>query len=238
MPEPFTVLLEQRRTEASVRGLAKLPHDFYSATEAYLTDMRRSYENDLRENPSGRKGEISRQTYQRASQAARDIVEGRVQKILTSAFQASIGASRELPNALTEERAMYDRILTVLLEHRRSAAPYIEPVSPAAPPNPPSSPRSAPAAPVATPGVNPAAAPSASATAPSPPAAARAPTGRSTSPPVYVRILKDGRPIEVGSETVDLRQDDVLSLPAETAKLLVDAQVAELVRTAPTGPVT
>lgn len=225
MPEPFTVLLEQRRTEASVRGLAKLPHDFYAVTEAYLTDMRRSYENDLRENPSGRKGEISRQTYQRASQAARDIVEGRVQKILTSAFQASIGATRELPNALTEERAMYDRILTVLLDHRRAAAPYIEPIAAAPPATPaaPSPPRPSASAP-----------PSAG----NPPTATAPPAVRSPGPPVYVRILKDGRPIEVGHETVDLRQDDVLSLPPETAKLLVDAQVAELLRTTPTGPVT
>ncbi len=134
MPDLFTALLEQRRTEASVRGLAKLPFDFYATTQAYLAEVRRSYEIDLRENPSGRKGEISRQTYQRASQAARDIVEGRVQKVVTTAFQASIGGSRDLPNALAEERAIFDRILAVLLEHRRTAAQYIEPAAVPVPP--------------------------------------------------------------------------------------------------------
>ena len=43
----------------------------------------------------------------------------------------------------------------------------------------------------------------------------------------YVRVLKDGRPIEVGTETIDLRTEDVLSLPADKAQLLVAAKVAE-----------
>ena len=127
MPDHFTQLLEWRRNELAVRGLAKLPPEFYTLTTAYLADLKRSYETELRENPSGRKGDISRQTYQRAIQVARDVVEGRVQKVLNAAFQASIGGTRDLPNSLPEERATFDRVLTALLEHRRSAAAYIEP---------------------------------------------------------------------------------------------------------------
>ena len=100
MPDHFTQLLEWRRNEAAVRGLAKLPPDFYTATTAYLAELRRSYESELRENPSGRKGDISRQTYQRAIQVSRDIVEGRIQKVLNAAFQAGIGGSRDLPDDL------------------------------------------------------------------------------------------------------------------------------------------
>jgi DNA replication initiation complex subunit (GINS family) len=229
MPDQFTLLLEWRRNEAAVRGLSKLPHDFYATTQSYLAEVRRSYEADLRENPSGRKGEISRQTYQRASQVARDIVEGREQKLLTAAFQASLGAARDVPNALPEERAMFDQLLSILLQHRRTAAPYIEPSSPAPPsgasarppatsrpPEPPSVPP-APAAAVGTPAPRPA-----------------------RSPPAltYVRIVKDGRPIEVGSETIELRADDIVSLPPETAKLLIDAQIAEPVTPAVPRPVT
>jgi DNA replication initiation complex subunit (GINS family) len=220
MPDQFTLLLEWRRNEAAVRGLSKLPHDFYHTTESYLSNVRRSYEVDLRENPSGRKGEISRQTYQRASQVARDIVEGRVQKIITAAFQASIGGGREVPNALPEERAMFDQLLRILVEHRRTAAPYIEPTSAAGPsgttlppsssPPPAESPRTSPP-PAAQPG--------------SPPSR----PSRTTPGLTYVRIVKDGRPIEVGSETIDLRADDIVSLPPETAKLLIDAQIAEAV---------
>ncbi|MCI4373676.1 MAG: DNA replication complex GINS family protein [Thermoplasmata archaeon] len=213
MPDHFSLLLEWRRSEAATRSLAKIPPDFYSNTAAYLADVRRSYEVDLRENPSGRKGEISRQTYQRAGQVARDIVEARTQKILTFAFQASIGGARDLLNSLPEEREVYDRVLQTLFDHRRTAAPYLEtptgPSLPAAVSVP-----SIPALPAATPGVS--------------------RTGNTAAPariaaPVYVRILQDGRPIEVGSETIDLRKEDVLSLPPETAQLLVQAKVAEMV---------
>ena len=125
MPDHFSLLLEWRRNEGATRGLAKLPHDFFVVTAGYLAEVRKSYEADLRENPSGRKGEMSRQTYQRASQVARDIVEGRAQKILAAAFQASIGGSRDLPNALPEERTMYDRILDTILDHRRTTTPFL-----------------------------------------------------------------------------------------------------------------
>jgi DNA replication initiation complex subunit (GINS family) len=222
MPDHFTQLLEWRRNELAVRGLAKIPGEFYSATSAYLTDLRRSYESELRENPSGRKGEISRQTYQRAIQVSRDIVEGRAQKVLNAAFQASIGGNRDLPNALPEERAMFDQVLGVLLEHRRSAAGYIEP-TPGAPTPSAGGASESPPAPTPTPPARSAAAPSAS---------------RGRVPLVYVRVLKDSRPVEVGSETIDLRADDILSLPPETARLLVDAKVAEPVENSPTRPVT
>ncbi len=222
MPDHFTQLLEWRRNELAVRGLAKLPLDFYTLTTAYLADVKRSYETELRENPSGRKGDISRQTYQRAIQVARDVVEGRVQKVLNAAFQASIGGTRDLPNALPEERATFDQVLSVLLEHRRSAAAYIEP-TPAPTPTAPPRPSEAPPASAAS-------------------AAARAtvspPVARARPSLVYVRVLKDSRPIEVGSETIDLKADDVLSLPPETARLLVDAKVAEPLETSATRPVT
>jgi len=215
MPDHFSLLLEWRRSEGASRGLAKLPLDFYAVTATYLADVRKSYETDLRENPSGRKGEMSRQTYQRASQVARDIVEGRAQKILAAAFQASIGGSRELPNALSEERTMYDRVLSTLLEHRRSTTPYLETGTaasgPASPAPPPPNPRGAAPPPSAV---------TTSAPAPVAPVSA------------YVRVLKDGRPIEVGGETIDLRAEDVLSLPADKAQLLVSAKVAEAIQPA------
>jgi DNA replication initiation complex subunit (GINS family) len=218
MADHFTQLLEWRRGELAVRGLAKIPSEFYTATSAYLAELRRSYEAELRENPSGRKGEISRQTYHRAVQVARDIVEGRSQKVVNAAFQASIGGSRDVVNSLPEERAMFDQLLAALLDFRRSAAAYIEPTPvPLARARPPESPAPTPAVP------------------PAPPAA---PAARARPPLVYVRVLKDSRPVEVGSETVDLKADDVLSLPAEVARLLVEAKIVEPLETAPTRPVT
>jgi DNA replication initiation complex subunit (GINS family) len=219
VPDPFTLLLEWRRSESSGRSLAKLPFDYYASTARYLTDLRRSYENDLRDNPSGRKGEISRQTYQRASQVARDILESRLQKLLTLAFQASVGGTRDVPNALPEERQLSDRLLALIVEYRRAAAPYVEPPAPGG---------------SAASGPPPAAAPIAPAPS-SPP-----PTPPKAVPPTpalaYVRVVRDAKPIEVGEETVDLRADDIVSLPAETAKLLVQGKVAELLTVVSLGP--
>ncbi len=225
MPDQFTLLLEWRRNESAVRGLAKLPHDFYSTTQAYLAEVRRTYENDLRENPSGHKGDLARQTYQRATQLSRDIVEGRVQKVLSAAFQASVGGARDLPNALAEERSMFDQLLHVLIDHRRTAAPYLEPAAPNSPVvGPPTRP------PVVAPAPSPALAKTAA------PVAPRSTHAAPSS--LYVRILKNGRPIEVGPETLDLREDDVVSLPADVAKLLIDAKVAEPIATSPVRPTT
>ncbi len=217
MPDPFSQLLEWRRAEASARTLSKIGPEFYSGTAKYLAELRRSYESDLRENPSGRKGEISRQTYQRASQVARDILEARLQKLLSAAFQASVGGARDLPNALAEERGVFDALLGTLLEFRRTAAPYLE--AGAAPP--PSVSAALPAAPPPAPSAGERPRPAA------PPAAV------TLAAPTYVRVLRTGRPLQVGAETIDLREDDILSLPPESAKLLVEARIAEPLVPAP-----
>jgi DNA replication initiation complex subunit (GINS family) len=220
MPDHYTQLLEWRRAEGTARGLAKLPPDFFANTQLYLAEVRRSYEGELRENPSGRKGELSRQTYQRASQVARDIVEGRVTKILSVAFQASVGGSRDLPNALAEERRLFDQLLDLLQSHRRSVAPFLE--------------ANAPSSPAARPGAS----PSPTAEMRPPPPAVDAPPKLNARLPTYVRILADGRPIATGAETIDLRKEDVVTLPPEIAKLLVDGHLAEPITPARPSPTT
>ncbi len=207
MTDQYTRLLEWRRAEASSRGLAKLPHDFYATTRTYLAEARRLFESELRANPSGKKGELARQTYQRAGQVARDVVEARMTKVLSLAFQASVGGAKDLPNALPEERSLFDGLLDRLRAHRQGVAPFLEPSAegagtPAllADASPPAEPAPLPSAPAATPAT------------------------------VLVRIVKDGRPVVVGGDTVELRKEDLLTLPAETARLLIDAKLAEPVR--------
>jgi DNA replication initiation complex subunit (GINS family) len=205
VPDQYTLLLELRRSEGAARGLAKLPHDFYATTTGYLAEVRRTFESELRENPSSRKGELSRQTYQRASQVARDIIEARMTKILSLAFQASVGGGRELPNSLPEERQLFDAVYGVLRGHRASVAPYLSGDAP-----PPPAPAHAPA-------------PSAR-EAPPRPEARSASAGPA---PILVRILKDSRPLEIGRETIELRREDLLSVPAEIARILIDGKIAE-----------
>ena len=226
MDDPYARLLELRRNEAAVRGLAKLPRDFYPATAAYLEETRRAFESELRENPSSRRGEISRQTFQRASQAARDLIEARVSKVIGAAFQASVGGARDLPNALSEERELFERVVQSLIGFRRASAPFLEPGGPSpassATPRPETSGSSR--------------SPSASAT----PAelSPRGPPTSSSSRLAYVRVLQESRPIRVGNDTVDLRKEDILSVPVEVADLLVKGKLAETLRPGGPGPVT
>ena len=227
MPDQYGQLLEWRRNEnASRGGLAKLPHNFYSQTASYLAELRRSYEAELRENPSDRKGELARQTYQRASSLSRDIVEGRMAKLVGTAMHASVGGPREVPNMLPEERELLGRLVSTLASHRHAVAPYLTPTHPTD--NVESVPTSAPPEPevraTGTPG------------SPSTPPTRKTPGV--AAPLVYVRIVKDGRPITVGSETVELRKEDVLSLPGDTAQLLIEAQIAERVTAGPAKTVT
>lgn len=204
MPDHYSQLLDWRRAEGAARGLAKLPHDFVPATQAFLAEARRVFESELRENPSGKKGELARQSFQRGSQIARDIVEARMTKLLSLAFQASVGGSHDIPNALPEERQLFDTLVDQLRSHRRSVAPYLEPAA------------------SGFTGSKPVAAPSLA-------RPAEATTTRPLSSVTVVRVLKDSRPVEVGGETLHLRKEDIVSLPPETAKLLIEAKVAEKV---------
>jgi hypothetical protein len=45
-----------------------------------------------------------------------------------------------------------------------------------------------------------------------------------------VRVLKDSPKVALGSETIELRHDDVLSLPPDVARLLLDGHIVEPVQ--------
>jgi DNA replication initiation complex subunit (GINS family) len=212
MVDYYTKLLELRRAEGSAHGLSKLPLDFYPQTRAYLAELKSTFETELRENPSGRKGELARQTHQRAVQTARDIVEARMMKILTAALQASLGGSRELPNALAEERTLHESLLGYLRQHRSEVAPYLEPTGVAPPPP-----------------KRPATSTSRSTSPEAAPSRAAAPSATAGPDTQIVRALKDTPKVAIGSETIELRRDDVVSLPADVARLLVDGHVVERV---------
>lgn len=212
MADYYTKLLELRRAEGSAHGLSKIPVDFYPQTRAYLSELKSTFETELRENPSGRKGELARQTHQRAVQTARDVVEARMMKILTAALQASLGGSRDLPNALPEERVLHESLLGYLRQHRSEVAPYLEPTGP-----PPAAPKRAPS--------------SASRNLPGEPAPPRAaaPASVGGAETQILRVLKDTPKVALGTETIELRQDDVVSLPADVARLLLENRIVEAV---------
>jgi DNA replication initiation complex subunit (GINS family) len=219
MADFYTRLLELRRAEAASQALAKVPPDFYGQTLAYLTDLRTTYESELRENPSGRKGDVARQTHGRVLQIARYLVEARTRKILNSAFLVTAGGARDLPNGLPEERALFDRLVGDLVSFREGSAAYLES------PKSGGTGGSSPAPTLASPTHGPT-----SASPPTPRASevTALPAARTPGPEqVYVRVLRGSPPLEFGGERLELRPEDVLSVAPGLARILIEGQVAE-----------
>ncbi len=266
MPDPppdyYNRLLEQRRAEYAAKGLSKVPPDFFTSTTRYVAALHEILERETRENPTSKKVEMTRTTYQRALASARDVLEARLGKISHLAVQ-HVNLGGEPANLLPEERALYDALVRDLSGFRRTSAPFLEPASggsapspavpPAAPggttstnprplaasPPPPSTaapPPSAPSSPS-----SPAPAPPVRAAGPSSssPSAVAPPSGPSSPPPTAViRVLQDQPALALPNETIELRKEDLLVLPAEKAQLLVHARIAERVDVQPRARVT
>ncbi|MDE1820950.1 MAG: DNA replication complex GINS family protein [Euryarchaeota archaeon] len=231
-PDYYNRLLEQRRAEYASKGLAKMPPEFLLGATQYLASLRELLEREMRENPTSKKVELTRSTYQRALGSARDVLESRVTKIAHQAAQ-HVNLGGEPANLLPEERALYDALIRELLAFRRTSAPFLETGAPPLVASP------APKVPVPPPVPAPLAPASEAPARPSavPPAAAVAPTVTSSSPPggpgVVIRILQDRPALALPNETLELRKEDLLVLPPEKAQLLVQARVAERVEVRP-----
>ncbi|HEV2449971.1 MAG TPA: hypothetical protein VGU43_06160, partial [Thermoplasmata archaeon] len=79
----------------------------------------------------------------------------------------------------------------------------------------------------ASPPSNPAAAAPRPATPP--PAVSAGPNPAELPPVSFVRVLQSSPPLELAGETIELRAEDLLSLPPEVARILVEGKVAERV---------
>lgn len=74
--------------------------------------------------------------------------------------------------------------------------------------------------------------------APSSSASTTPSTVSAPSPPTVIRLLQDRPALAMPSETVDLRKEDLLTLPQEKAQVLVHAKIAERVEVRPPTRVT
>ncbi len=265
MPDPapdyYNRLLEQRRAEYAAKGLSKIPPDFLGATSRYLGSLRELLERETRENPTSKKVEMTRVTYQRALASARDVLEARLAKIAHLAAQ-HVNLGGEASNLLSEERSLYDALTRDLAGFRRTSASFLDP-SGASPSGPaPSAPSGGPSAHAAT-APTPTPTPSTRTNAPSSPAStasvagsvissplassglrastgASVPSAGSTAGPegTVLRILQDRPALALSGENLEIRKEDLLVLPADKANLLIQAQVAQKVDYRPRPTVT
>ncbi len=136
-------LLQQRREErGSPYRLTKLGQDFYRSTRAYLEELRALLQKELKEDPLSQKVDFTRNQYQRALGAAREIQSLRLAKIAHWAVQSTVGGVMA-EDLLPEEKTLYDTMVRELKgfssqydldsETPRSETPPQEPPSPPTP---------------------------------------------------------------------------------------------------------
>lgn len=247
-PDYYNRLLEQRRAEYGSKGLSKMPPDFYVATNRYVAGLRDRLEQEVRADPTSKKVELTRNTYQRAVASARDVLESRLGKMVQMAVQ-QVNLGSEPANLLPEERSTYDALVRELSSFRRAQTPFLD-VGQAVPsatasPAPAKAPVSSSASPAppatAVPGST--AAPSLAPSAPAPPPAPSAPkasaraapsetpsSSPSLAPGVVVRMLSSPKALALGNgETLELSKEDLVVLPPEAANILVHGRHAEKV---------
>lgn len=243
-PDYYNRLLEQRRAEYASKGLSKMPPDFLVATSNYLAGLRELLEKEVRENPTSRKVELTRVTYQRALASARDVLEARLTKIAQQSAQ-HVNLGGEPANLLPEEKALYDAMTRELGSFRRNQAPFLEGSAPmtTSPSLPPSLAASAPPAPSPStphpPTPRATSPPTTQAAPPVPAEPSPAPSTTTTPPPVVVRILENMNRLALPkNETLELLKEDLVTLPPETSNLLVHSRKAERVDVRPAAHVT
>ncbi len=107
-------LLQQRRDERSTPyRLAKTGHDFYPATRAYLDELRVLLQKEIQEDPLSQKVDYTRNQYQRALTAAREVQGLRLSKIAHLAVQAAAGGAAA-EDLLPEEKGLYEAMVREL----------------------------------------------------------------------------------------------------------------------------
>lgn len=200
----YETLRKRQQSERGSPKLSKLDAEFYRLLEAYLQGLGEEHQREHGRNPTSAKSTLLNDELTNTRRLAEDLYEHRERKVVTAALIAARGGQPETHGLLLrEEQELYEAIVALLRDTKRRIL-HGRPA--AAPPAPPPAPVQAQGSPVLN--VQP---------APEAPAPAAAPEGRTV-----VRVLED-----VGSfaasdlRTYVVRREDVVSLPTDTARILI-----------------
>ncbi|HEV8359595.1 MAG TPA: hypothetical protein VGR28_03970 [Candidatus Thermoplasmatota archaeon] len=190
-PLSYETLRKRQQAERASPKLTRLEGDFYRNLETYLKGLSEDYQREQATNPGSSKATLIGDELQNTRRLAEDLYEQRERKVVTAALTAGRGANPEHQHMLREEQELFEALLGLLRETKRRVL-HGGPRAPA-----------------------PASAPAATAPDAAPPSAE--PAGR-----VLVRVLEDiGAFAASDLRTYHVKRDDVLDLPADTAKILV-----------------
>lgn len=206
-PLNYETLRRKQQLERGSPLLTRLESDFYRNLELYLQGVQEDYQREHAANPSSPKATLLGDELQNTRRLAEDLYEHRERKVVTAALTSARGGVPETSYMLKEEQALYDSLVALLRDTKRRILLRPPPTAKA---NPPESA----ALPVGT-------APEPGHTATGQAAAAPAPTNGGNGR-LLVRVLEDiGSFAASDLRTYTVQREDVLSLPADTAKILI-----------------
>jgi DNA replication factor GINS len=216
----YQELRKRQQLERTSPRLTKLENDFYRHLELYLQSLGEDFQREQGANAGSPKATLLGDELQNTRRLAEDLYENRERKLLTAALTTARGGAADLTHMLKEEQELYEALVALLRETKRRVLHGARGPRPGVPaltlaPSPPPAAVATPAPP--EPGHAPPAAPVAAVAAPALPIAAAQAAGR-----LLVRVLED-----VGSfaasdlRTYNVKREDVVSLPADTARILI-----------------
>jgi DNA replication initiation complex subunit (GINS family) len=209
--EPFNyeTLRKKQQLERGTPRLTKSEPDFYRNLELYLQGLGEDLQREHSANPHGPKATLLQDEMANTRRLAEDLYEHRERKVVTAALTAARGGDARDPNMLREEQELYEALTALLRDAKRRAlhgrgSPRAMPAPAPAPfPGSASEPPSTP--------------PPAATSGPPPVPGVQAEAGR-----LVVRVLEDIASFAASDlRTYSVRREEVVSLPADTAKILI-----------------
>jgi len=118
--EPLDVddLASIYRTECRSRSLSDIRKDFYPAVTALSDSVRRDYEEALKKDPGSLSSEGTSERRKKIHTHFRNIVDKRMEKIVSLALLGAMGGDNSVDHLTPEEKEYYSAVLEVSKKHR------------------------------------------------------------------------------------------------------------------------
>jgi len=188
------------RDESSKKGLTHLEPDFYEKVNRYLGGLETDLAAERQKDANSKAAMLLQDELQKAQKKREQISQYRERKIALLASQRAGGADMELRGLARPEQDLLQRLVDILTNHRREALGLAATVE---------LPTASTKGPVGT--------VVAAAATPSPPRG------------VLLHILEDVPPFAGPDGTLHLKKEDLVTLPAQMAKVLVERGKARIV---------
>lgn len=197
-PLNYESLRKKQQLERGSPRLTRLEADFYRNLELYLQGLSEDLQREHSQNPHSAKATLLQDELQNTRRLAEDLYEHRERKIITAAIAVGRGGNPDYANMLPEERELHEALVAVLRDTKRRVL-------------------------FGRPGkAQPAAQPVQQQGAMTLAVQAPEPAAVQDNTRILVRVLEDiGSFAASDLRTYHVKREEVVSLPSDTAKILI-----------------